>query len=108
MLVEETRVPRESHRPVTSHWQTLSHNVVPSTPCLCGIRTHNVSGDSHWIGEKTIYYVKWSAPKQMFNSVMTRTNYFIESWCFRCIWPTHCGGCRKIIWWKNWKIKLMF
>jgi hypothetical protein len=25
--VEETRVPRENHRPFASHWQTLSHNV---------------------------------------------------------------------------------
>jgi hypothetical protein len=25
-------VPRENHRPVASHWQTLSHNVVLSTP----------------------------------------------------------------------------
>jgi hypothetical protein len=30
--VEETRVPRENHRPVASHWQTLSHNDVLSTP----------------------------------------------------------------------------
>jgi len=22
----------ENHRPVTSHWQTWSHNVIPSTP----------------------------------------------------------------------------
>jgi hypothetical protein len=29
-LMEETG---ENHRPVTSHWQTLSHNVVLSTPC---------------------------------------------------------------------------
>ena len=29
LLVEETRVPRENHQPVTSHRQTLSHNVVP-------------------------------------------------------------------------------
>jgi hypothetical protein len=28
LLVEETGVPRENHWPVTSHWQTLSHNVV--------------------------------------------------------------------------------
>jgi hypothetical protein len=28
LLVEETRVPRENHRPVASHWQILSHNVV--------------------------------------------------------------------------------
>jgi hypothetical protein len=31
LLVEETRVPRENHRPVARHWQTLSHNVVSST-----------------------------------------------------------------------------
>jgi hypothetical protein len=32
LLVEETGVPAENHRPVTSHRQTLSHNVVSSTP----------------------------------------------------------------------------
>ena len=34
------RKPRENHRPVASHWQTSSHNVASSTPCLSGIRTH--------------------------------------------------------------------
>jgi len=28
LLVEETGVPRENHRPTSSHWQALSHNVV--------------------------------------------------------------------------------
>jgi hypothetical protein len=32
LLVEETGVPGENHRPVVSHLQTLSHNVVSSTP----------------------------------------------------------------------------
>jgi len=32
LLVEETGVPREIYRPVASHWQTLSHIVVSSTP----------------------------------------------------------------------------
>ena len=27
--MEETGIPGENHRPVASHWQTLSHNVVP-------------------------------------------------------------------------------
>ena len=31
LLVEETGVPGENHRPVASHSQTLSHNVVSST-----------------------------------------------------------------------------
>jgi hypothetical protein len=40
LLVEETGGPRESHRPVASHWQTLSHNVVHLT--LIEIQIHNV------------------------------------------------------------------
>ena len=28
LLVEETGVPKENHRPTASHWQTLSHNIV--------------------------------------------------------------------------------
>jgi hypothetical protein len=30
LLVEQTRVSDEDHRPAASHWQTLSHNVVMS------------------------------------------------------------------------------
>ena len=47
LLVEETGRFGENHRPVASHWQTLSHNVVSSTSRLVGIRTHNFSGDMH-------------------------------------------------------------
>ena len=32
LLVEETGVPGENHRSAVSHWQTLSHNIVLSTP----------------------------------------------------------------------------
>jgi len=38
LLVEETGGPRENHRPIASHWQTLSHNVVHLV--LIEIRTH--------------------------------------------------------------------
>ena len=30
LLVKETGVPEENHKPVASHWQTLSHNAVSS------------------------------------------------------------------------------
>ena len=46
-LVEDTRVPRENHKPVASHWQILSLKVVSSAPHLGEVRTHNVSGDRH-------------------------------------------------------------
>ena len=42
LLVEETGLPGENHRPAASHWQTLSHNAVSSTPRLNGVWTHNV------------------------------------------------------------------
>ena len=32
LLMEETGAHRENYRPVRSHWQILSHNVVSSTP----------------------------------------------------------------------------
>jgi hypothetical protein len=32
LLVKETRVSGENYQPVASHWLTLSHNVVSSTP----------------------------------------------------------------------------
>ena len=39
--------PGGNHRPASSHWQTLSHNVVHLT--LSWIWTHNISGDRHRI-----------------------------------------------------------
>jgi hypothetical protein len=42
LLVEETGVPVENHRPVVSYRQTLSHDVVSSTP-----RTRRDSKSQH-------------------------------------------------------------
>jgi len=39
--VEKTGGTGDNHRPVTSHWQTLSHNVVWNT-------THHVWDSSSW------------------------------------------------------------
>ena len=37
LLLEETGVPEEIHEPSASRRQTLSHNVVPSTPHMSGM-----------------------------------------------------------------------
>jgi hypothetical protein len=34
LLVEETGIPRENHRPAASHLQTLLRNVLSNTPRL--------------------------------------------------------------------------
>ena len=39
--------PGESHWPIASHWQTLSYNVISSTPRHERVRTHDVNGDRH-------------------------------------------------------------
>ena len=49
LMVEETSVPGENHQPVASHWQTLSYNVVSSTPRHELVRAHDFSGDRHWL-----------------------------------------------------------
>jgi len=46
LLVEESGVPGENHRPAASNWQTLSHNVVSSTPHHERIRTRG--GQVYW------------------------------------------------------------
>jgi hypothetical protein len=45
LLVQETRVLGENHRPVwqASNWQILGHNVVSSTPRLNEMQSHSVS-----------------------------------------------------------------
>ena len=37
LLLEETGVPEENHEPAESHWQTVLHNAVSSTPSLSGM-----------------------------------------------------------------------
>jgi len=55
VLFVEEKVPGENHRPVVSHWQTFLHNVVLSTPCLSGVRTHYCS----WMKFKDDYLLRF-------------------------------------------------
>jgi hypothetical protein len=47
LLVGQSGVPRENHKPAASPGLTLSQHVVSITPRLDGIQTHNLSGDMY-------------------------------------------------------------
>ena len=46
LLMEETRIPGETHRAAKRYRQTSSHNVVSSSSGLSRVRIH-VNGDRH-------------------------------------------------------------
>jgi len=48
-IVEEMGLPLENHRPVASHWQTLSHDVVLSTSRHERGSNSQFSGDRRWL-----------------------------------------------------------
>ena len=54
LLVEETGGPGENHRPVASHWQTFSHNVVHLA--LMGLTTSVVIGTDCKGSSKSNYH----------------------------------------------------
>ena len=56
LLVEETRVTGANHRPVASHWHTLSHNVVSSTPRLAVFELTSVVIDTDSFGSRRSNY----------------------------------------------------
>ena len=47
LFVEGAGVHGENHRPVSIHWQTLSHNIYRVH--LVMIRTRSISGDRNWL-----------------------------------------------------------
>jgi hypothetical protein len=58
-MVEETGIPGENHRPVASHLQTLSHNVVSSTSCHeQDLNSQHFSGDSSLVSHNSSWSVR--------------------------------------------------
>jgi hypothetical protein len=58
-LVEETGVPGENHLPVTSHWQTLSHNLLllPVRSNVVSVLALSVPDDGYYRNAYLIIYL---------------------------------------------------
>ena len=86
LLMEETGVSGENHRPATSHWQTVSHNVV-SLSVTCG-RSVVLSGCSDW--HLTICKGSHEAHYKLaifYNtySIKNTFSHIVLGFCFVCI-----------------------
>ena len=58
LMVEETGIPGENHGPAAIHWQTLSHNVVSSTPRH--ERDSNYRSMKYRVNGKIYCYTLWN------------------------------------------------
>jgi hypothetical protein len=101
LLVEETGGPGENHRPVASHWQTLSHNVVSlktymfvlTSFALIPMRSNCASLIADFfhggIGIRMSECLLFTLNEQLFSYLMTRTSYIkMRWWCPLCTRPT--------------------
>ena len=63
ILVEETAVPGEYHRPFANHWHTVSYNIISSTPRLSWLElTTLVVIDTACIGSRQSNYNTITTP----------------------------------------------
>ena len=95
LLVEETGVPGKNHRPIASNWQTLSHNVVSSTP----LHERDSNSQLYWwyvlIGQVVVNLTTTTAPFQyLYVSFARRNEIHVECDCFQIkyISGTFVGG----------------
>ena len=104
LLVEETMVSCENHRPTAIHLQTVSHNVVHLA--MSGIQTH-ISGDRHssrWTGYNLILHGELSTWSYIIVVwVQPHTSWWTEHALHQCelessSWWTTSGwtGCNSL------------
>ena len=85
ILVEETRVPSENHWSAASQKQTLSHNVISSTPRLRGVQTHN----RH---QYEICLFNLGSMVDKIYQICEDTNHYFLDCCNNSIIPLPLGG----------------
>ena len=74
LLVEKTVVPGENHQPVASHWQTLSHNVVSSTPRLIGIDCTGSCNTNYHLITSTTAPPKYKETQKLNSVILFKNN----------------------------------
>ena len=95
LLVEESVVQGENHRPVTEPWQSLPYIVVSSTPLLGGIWTHNVRGNRHWLH---------SSYNSKYHTIRTTKDPFIIPVDIIIYWKLwFFNSCHVIYFWRTYK-----
>ena len=112
LLVEETG---ENHRFVSSHWQTLSHTIVSSTPRLSGIiqctwlevdivyttsRTFHTSAHclTDWlIRQHTVWLIDWYV-STLFDWLIDTSAHCLTDWLLR----------QHTVWQIDWYVSTLF
>ena len=104
LLVEETRVSGENNWPVASQWQTLSHNVLSSTPCHAWGSTLVAIGSlCSWIYKIQLPYDHDSpfieSKDYMYSNenIITMQTKFIMSLFRYCIFQVKCSHLQILI-----------
>ena len=80
LLMEETGIPGQNHRPVASHWQTLT--LYWAHLSMSGIRAHNFRGNMHWLHRQL--WIQQSYVKHMEIKKIVLIPYMIQYQIFTC------------------------
>jgi hypothetical protein len=105
VAVDETGESRENHRPVASHWQTSSRNVVSSTPRIFRLDIGTVP--TVWYSVPTVWYfvsvfLYYSISTELYNRIrflfFFQIGYVSVYEVRLCIWGTPLSMIRLCLW----------